>query len=148
MESCLEPRQVAGLSGTRVLRVSCGTFHTAAICVSLTDCAYHASVESSVDIDDTSFAITSTPQSTRKAHCGQLYTWGGVFVAPSLARGDSLSPPPPLKRPETPGIDEASNGELPDGDSNSPPSVHVTVKTVSGTQTPKIVSNASDNEVR
>lgn len=95
MEACLEPRQVAAFSRHRVLRVTCGHYHTAAICAdalpfpadsSPTHGEDSASLASALTFDNEfdAGAFEGPASGLRGGHGtpgkrGVLYTWGGVF---------------------------------------------------------------------
>lgn len=85
MESCYEPRQVTALQHRRVATVSCGHYHTAAICCDMATSAHEEFMRRSPDAmesyDDSIAGDSLARASTMTLHhvSGTLFTWGGVF---------------------------------------------------------------------
>ena len=64
MDSCFEPRVVSSLQQRRVSTVSCGAYHTAAVCL---------------DMPSGDGQATQQHMSSGFNRGGMLYTWGGAF---------------------------------------------------------------------
>lgn len=85
MESCYEPRQVTALQHRRVATVSCGHYHTAAICCDMATTGHEDFMHRPPDVmesyDDSIAGDSLARASTMTLHhaSGTLYTWGGVF---------------------------------------------------------------------
>lgn len=85
MESCYEPRQVTALQHRRVATVSCGHYHTAAICCDMASSGQedfmHRTPDAMESYDDSlgRESLARASMTTLQHASGTLYTWGGVF---------------------------------------------------------------------
>lgn len=83
MDSCYEPRQVTALQHRHVATVSCGHYHTAAICCDMAATGHEDFIQRTPDVmesyDESIAGESIARASTMNCASGTLYTWGGVF---------------------------------------------------------------------
>lgn len=83
MDSCYEPRQVTALQHRHVATVSCGHYHTAAICCDMAATGVedftHRQPDAMESYDESIAADSLVRASMVRCTSGTLYTWGGVF---------------------------------------------------------------------